>query len=373
MKTLTDIDDGVLRRVDWLEVFPATLFFRAFSLTFAPTYIFLGALALAFCATLFYGGVEEAAGRLPLSGSRVRCELFSGVDGGRAFCDFAFRSHFETSDARSRTYDGGSNATRVVLYHALGFLACSWLALAFSRSTVVRLTTSSRSSLIASFRFATKKLPSAILAAFLPCLAACLFAVFALICGFSGWLAPFALVALFAVAALLLIFTMSFPLATTAIAADNSDGFDATSRGISYATQRFLPCLLYVALGFALAFFGAGLVGRLCFAVDALYHNLYFNLFHHSSNDPWLLFFRLVIFTAPASYFFFAMIAYFNTIYVLLRRSVDGAPYDECVLNLSGARPRRLRKILDDMKGAPTFEQTDAQIGDATDGGGVEK
>ena len=57
--------------------------------------------------------------------------------------------------------------------------------------------------------------------------------------------APLFLLAFLLFGALFLITALAFPLAITAVATENSDCFDATPRGISYVTQRFLFFLIY--------------------------------------------------------------------------------------------------------------------------------
>ena len=83
-----------------------------------------------------------------------------------------------------------------------------------------------------------------------------------------------------------------------------------------------------------------------------------------SLNARWMrhAFWGMALANIPVAYAYAAAIVYGSAIYVLLRRSVDGTPFDACALNLKGSAPRKLRKILKDGKGAPTFDAQQASM-----------
>ncbi len=330
MKQITDIDEGTVRRIDWVELVPPTLFFRAFSATFKPTFLAICACIAALCAPAF-GFYQVLSDDL--------------CDGGRVF-----RFSFEYLTWR------GEGSPYWLLYACVGGFVGLILALAISRATVVRLTSSARSSTVASLKFAIKKIPSLVLPFALPVIV--LFAFYiGLICvgklGVFGEIcAP--LTVLFVVASVLLlaIFTVAFPMAVTAVAAENCDCFDAISRGISYTTQRLLFWCFYMAFGVILTVLGylicEAVIGLCVLGFDSVYYPI---------DTRWLSYWRMTLLWTPAAYVLLSAVVYTNAAYILLRRSVDGTPFDSCALDLTKTKPRQLREVLLDGKGAPELDK----------------
>lgn len=345
MKKITDIDEGTIRRIDWQTLVPPTILFRAFSATFKPTFLFLGAILAAILAT--WVGFRPFEGAVELNGASLTADRSGGI----LTVSLPYITLFQIPYAEY-------GALKLWQAALIGVVA-AWFALAFSRSTVVRLTSSARSSTIASSVFALRKFRSLILPGLLP-----LGALFALwFCaaiasklGTAGQVgAPLFLLAFLLFGALFLITALAFPLAITAVATENSDCFDATSRGISYVTQRFLFFLIYSFFSLILIRVGFGVVELFTKGCLRFYELAYAN----SVQSSWIAFWRLTLVLLPTVYACCSFVVYMNAIYIMLRRSVDGTPYDSCVLDLKGRKPRELRQILQDSKGAPVVAGTE--------------
>ena len=136
-----------------------------------------------------------------------------------------------------------------------------------------------------------------------------------------------------------------WPLALAAVSVDGSDGFDAVSRSYSYVYQRPLQYLVYAALGIA--------IGMIGYFFIAWFIDLTLVLIAGWGNAPFVDFVALAQgvtldadrqFTFPDQILLFwcwcfqmvkigFLFGYFcvcsTTIYVILRRSVDGTPIDE--------------------------------------------
>ena len=148
MKRITDIDEGTIRRIDWQTLVPPTILFRAFSRTFKPTFLFLGSVLAALCATST--GFRPYSGTLELCGD-VWLPYDSEFASLLTYC-FPYFTPFQIT----RDGEGPLLFWQGAL---IGLVVAAWFALAFSRSTVVRLTSSARSSTLASSLFALKKFP----------------------------------------------------------------------------------------------------------------------------------------------------------------------------------------------------------------------
>ncbi len=359
-RQISDIDEGTIRRVDWQELAPPTIFFRAFPATFKISFLILGALALALFASAL-GWRGEGTLRLNLcdGGARVSLNADGSLDRNgdnkenARFLSSRFLSSYATwGDAVWE--DGDRPWFPLVL--VLGAVFAVLFALAISRTTLARLTTASRSSTLSSLRFALRKAPSLIVPV------AILFAFFCAvyflgICvlwsgGVGRLAAPIVVFCYFALFVLIFVASCSLPLAISAIAADRSDGFDATSRSISYLTQRFAFWLLYYCFAAILILVGYAIVEAFSNVVLRFFNEIYLE----RSFDQWTSFWRLFVIAVPIAYLGVAFVVYSNAIYLALRRSVDGTPYDEFALDSNGEKPRKLRRILQDAKGAPILD-----------------
>ncbi|MBQ6827081.1 MAG: hypothetical protein IJO46_03620, partial [Thermoguttaceae bacterium] len=290
MKGITDLDEGTLRRVDWLELAPATILAQAFSATFKTSFLLLGALGIALFATAA-GATKTpdvgAWGDCPLATS-VRCVGALGAhcggatdpatdsaailaapapapEGTKAETETETETGAETG-AETETGEK-SNRGAVCAAHTVALLAAVWFALAIARTTTARLATSGRSSTAASLKFATLRLKSLFIPALAPLLFAAALGATGAVSEFasgSGVLAavaaPISALLFFVFVALAALTAVAFPLATVAVAAEKSDGFDALARGVSYATRRPLHLIFYAVLAALLTAVGAGLV-----------------------------------------------------------------------------------------------------------------
>lgn len=355
MKGITDLDEGTLRRVDWLELAPATILAQAFSATFKTSFLLLGALGLALFAT------AAGATKTPDVGAWGDCPFFVSVrcvGALGAHCGGATDPATDSAALLAAGTETGTKPTRgaVCAAHTVALLAAIWFALAIARTTTARLTTSGRSSTAASLKFATLRLKSLFIPASAPLLfAAAIWATGAVskFAAGSGVLAavaaPISAFFFLAFVVLLALTAVAFPLATVAVAAEKSDGFDALARGVSYATRRPLHLIFYAILAAVLTAVGAGLVAWAAEAARGLFVGALGN------GGAWAEFWNLALFSLPAAYCGVSAVVYTSAIYLALRRSVDGTPFDAFAADGSDRKARRLRPILQDAQGAPVF------------------
>ena len=367
MKGITDLDEGTLRRVDWLELAPATILAQAFSATFKTSFLLLGALGLALFATaLGATQVPEvgARGGCPFAAS-VRCVGALGAHCGGATNE-ATDSAAILAESASEGAEVGTGAeaetgakptcgAAVCAAHTVALLAAVWFALAIARTTTARLATSGRSSTAASLKFATLRLKSLFVPALAPLFfAAALWATGAVSKLASGGVfafvaAPISAFFFFAFVVLFALTAVAFPLATVAVAAEKSDGFDALARGVSYATRRPLHLIFYAVLAAVLTTLGAGLVAWAAETARGFFVGAFVD------GGAWVEFWNLALFALPASYCGVSAVVYTSAIYLALRRSIDGKPFDAFAADGSEQKARRLRPILQDAQGAPVF------------------
>ena len=365
MKGITDLDEGTLRRVDWLELAPATILAQAFSATFKTSFLLLGALGIALFATAM------GATKVPEVGARGGCPFSASVRCVGALCAHCGGATTEATNSAAilaapasegaeagTGADAGAKPTcgaAVCAAHTVALLAAIWFALAIARTTTARLATSGRSSTAASMKFATLRLKSLFIPALAPLLfAAALWATgavakFAAGSALAFVVAPISALFFFAFVVLLALTAVAFPLATVAVAAEKSDGFDALARGVSYATRRPLHLIFYAVLAAFLTSVGAGLVGWASEAARGLFVGAF------GDGGAWVEFWNLALFSLPASYCGVSAVVYTSAIYLALRRSVDGKPFDAFAADGSDRKARRLRPILQDAQGAPVF------------------
>lgn len=380
-KGITDIDEGTLRRIDWQELLPPTIFVRTFSMSLSPFAIFVSTFVIAILLML----VTNCRGV-----SFISFDLSPSIDSP---CDFGLdlRKTFDREkmshtvipmDVRDFIrYDitpkrmpyGKTSLSWVIQTVCAAVVLFLWLL--FARSSAVRLASTQRSTFVHSFRFACRKFKSLILALLLP-LAVILFS--GLILSVSIFLErtggclsilnhlffPFLLgLALFRIAFIALT-ACSVPLIISAIATDNSDGFDAFSRAISYVTQRPLHFIFYVLLALIPAMIGGKLMAALTLFVSQNYAS-------HvcgpagAACSCWGNYWSIFLLTLPVGYLFYYMVIASCALYFMLRRSVDGTPFDQCYTAESHKPSRKLHPIIRDAQGAPVatgsaFDSNDA-------------
>lgn len=365
MAKIHDIGEGTIRRIDWESFVPGVLFFRAFHATFKWSLIILLAFFFSVSEILF----AELAKTCPLfpsvGESLTKRDDFITLVSYSVECAFeplstawnAAFSFFPSPDGVSLLEKMAKSPESIAF--TIGFvLILMTFALAISRTTVVRLCSSSRSSTYASLKYSLVRWRANLLTL-------CPLVVFLLISWgvllFDSLTNDNAFAAF--ISALLALGTSiaasvacaAIPLMTSAIAAQNCDGFDAISRGVSYLLERLAFFLLYACVAQVLLIVGCSLVSL---ASRTAFCLLSVNYDETCSSCHWG---EIFLDNLPLSYSFVAAIAYSNAIYILLRRSVDGTSHDECALDLTGNKPRQLRSILKDGKGAPTFDAHNAE------------
>lgn len=371
-----DIDAGTIRRVDWLELVPLTLFFRAFSATFKPSFLLLGAFLVILTSCVITDGSNSRFAsswteeRVLAAGGRAIVNADGAARLGVVPIRYAFAPATRLLNVVSSNTPGSKTSlvakarkspVSFTIVQCVGFLLAAWLALAASRTAVVRLTSTSRSSTAASLKFATKRFPSALMTivaplCFLLAIETTRF-IFSALGVVGDVLAPFAAFFFILFEAIFFILVLAAPLGLAAIAAENCDGFDAISRSVSYIVQRSLIGAIYAFVAQILIVVGSFVITFVTLPAFLFYANCF-----DMQTPGWVRFWGMALANIPVAYAYAAAIVYGSAIYVLLRRSVDGTPFDACALNLKGSAPRKLRKILKDGKGAPTFDAQQASM-----------
>lgn len=356
MEPITDLDAGTLRRIDWRELFPATLLLRALTVAmrlmpilggtlFVLAVLLILELSCAVSPNDFYGfrwGVclsELGRWLVPTSQSAALrtpsgCPTFFGAG-------FLSLPHWPA-------------ATVIVL-------AELFFALMISRSAAVRIASTEHSGIGASFAFACQRFLAMLLAFALPLIftACCLLPVWAIEqAGVSVRFAlmPIELFCVFLATLLLLGLALGLPLAVAAAATDRCDGFDAFSRAFSYLFQRpfhFLFYLTIIALFGALGFVIVDFLVRIVLSVVSVPAGA--STCGCSFLVRWGTFWLVFVRFAPFGFLFVYKYTAFTALYIILRRSVDGIPMDRFAPS-NAEEPHRLPPILADAEGAPIFE-----------------
>ncbi len=339
MKTIEDLDQGTIRRIDWQELLPGVLFFRALTLAFRVGPIAAGTFLIILMMAL--------TGRSPATGDFLVL-LFKSL-----VCSFTCHS-------------GSVTIGSLVFSLAALFL---WLFLA--RRSAVRLVTTQRVPLGKGLKFACRRYTSVVLAAALPLAFLLIAAALSVVLGKTSWgfacglpvLLGFAWLAILLGVGLLI----GLPMLAAAVAIDNCDGFDAFSRVFAYIFQRPFHTLLYLLLA---AFFGAagffvlqGLVFILVRFVDFL--SLYLSGTDAEvlvSQNIWSLLWWTATVMLPYGFLFGYVCHAGVALYLLLRKNLDGVAFD--VIYADSAEPvRRLRPILQESEGVPEFAAEPADEG----------
>ncbi|MDO5565546.1 MAG: hypothetical protein Q4G59_02735 [Planctomycetia bacterium] len=343
-KGITDIDEGTIRRIDWQELLPVTMLVRAFSMALSPFAICLSALVFAFYFSIT-GMAKSMLTLSPVTGDAVFPAKH--VESVSLFAQF------------EQALPRGDVSWPILLLFALVFM---FLWLVFARSLAVRLASTQRSSFIESFKFATRKFKSVLLAILLPGIAiglCCLVLKLSLEMNFQGVFFRRANQVLFplflAVACfktfLMILTVCAVPLVISAVATEASDGFDAFSRAISYLTQRPLHFICYVLIALLLGAVGSEI---LSFAVAFVYSGYVHPFFDGASQSgSWMAFWQCFFFSLILGYAFYFVICTSTAIYFMLRRSVDGTPMDNYHSTDSHKPSRKLQPIVRDAQGAP--------------------
>ena len=336
MKTIEDLDQGTIRRIDWQELLPGVLFFRALSLAFRTGPIVLGTILVLLMTAL--------TGRAPATGD------FSVILFSSSVCSYSCH--------------GGSVA--------IGFLAFSLAALFFwlflARRGAMRLVTTERVPLGKGLKFTCRRYFSVALAVAIP-LSLLLGALeLTLLLVKTSWGVPYVLGGGWLAILLGVGLLIGLPMLAAAVAIDNCDGFDAFSRVFAYIFQRPFHTLFYLVLALlhgAVGFFVLkGLVFLLVRLVDCV-NVIGAGAEIDVSRNAWSLLWWTATIMLPYG-FLFGYACYAGVaLYLVLRKNLDGVAFD--VIYADSAEPvRRLRPILQESEGVPEFAP-DAP--DAPDGG----
>ena len=327
MKTIEDLDQGTIRRIDWQELFPGVLLFRALTQAFRVFPILFGSLLLVCMIAL--------TGKSP-------CTRDSAVVLFRSLvCPFYCRSPLSSAG--------------LVLF-CLVFLYF-WLFLA--RRGAMRLVSTERVPLGQAFRFASARFVPLLIAAGIP-LAGIVLCLAILITGgqHPSFYTAATPVLLAAAAFMLLIgigLAVGLPMMAASVAVDDCDGFDAFSRAFSFMVQRPFHTLGYLVLAL---FFGAAGFALLKGGVIAVSRIIaFFNFTEEDcgyllSNNLWSLFWWTLAVLMPYGF----LVGYFCNagvaLYLILRKNLYGVAFDR-IIHESEEDVRRLRPILKDELGAP--------------------
>ena len=426
MKAIEDLDQGTLRRIDWQELFPGVLIFRALGQAFRILPILGGAMMVFLASVLGVSGGAISPRYLspePLPftcfttgighPSTIDMELM--VDSSLAFRESIPESNSATKD--SREAQGARNVLEHHEGHTSPLLLCTeelpcmplgiigrfmrrhsisevngtplsvqfgslrqesqssplldqaclvgfsavflFFAIFLSRKGAVRLATTERSPIAETWRFATKRYPSVLLALFIPMLGVFLSGAVVdwLSCGSRIFCAmsPVIMLASFVNVACRLGMLIGAPMVIAAVAVDRCDGFDAFSRTFSYLFQRPFHVVFYLFLLEAFGWLGYYVTSVFVSLMNGVMTELvHVNLTTLDMRLPWVRlcwgFFRSIPAGFLVSYYILASTA----LYYILRRCVDGVAYDKVAMRRD-LDVRRLRPILADSEGAPVI------------------
>ncbi|MDO5581726.1 MAG: hypothetical protein Q4G69_11405 [Planctomycetia bacterium] len=330
MKGITDIDEGTIRKIDWQELLPGTMLVRSFSLSLKISLIVLFSLFLSGWMLL----INQADG---------------GSENVRVFSRFFELNQPFTTELSDVFIVSPPTSLSGNLIALFGFLILLFLWLMVARSTAVRLASTQRSGFFESFKFARKKYCSLLGTIFLYSF---LIAVPALSWKLLSWIDVPCLQKICLPIMILLVFAsvfmgaasfLSFPMSVAAIAAEKSDPFDAVSRGYSYLFQRPLHFIIYSTI--------AILFGAIGFVIFSLLSSAVLSLLPLSFSKAdfaghfWTPFWIRSLIVLPFGYLFVYFTVASTAIYFILRRSVDGTPWDNFKSDDSHKPSRKLRPI----------------------------
>lgn len=332
MKTIEDLDQGTIRRIDWQELLPGVLFFRALVLAFRVGPTVLGTLLILLLMAL--------TGRSPGTGD-FSVLLFKSL-----VCPFC------------------CHAGPVMIGFAVFFTAVLFPWLFMARRGAMRLVTTERVPLGRGLKFASARYASFVLAILIPLSGFLLSVALIGMMEKSHWFfthgTPILLGTVWLSILIAAGLVLGLPMLAAAVAVDNCDGFDAFSRVFAYIFQRPFHTLFYLALA---ALFGAAGFFLLKGGVFVLVGTVnFFNLSGLDtdvliSDNLWSLSWWALTIMLPygflLGYACYAGVA----LYLLLRKNLDGVAFD--VIHSESTGPaHRLRPILQESEGGPEFAET---------------
>ncbi len=309
MKSVSDIDEGTIRKIDWQELLPVTLLIRSFSLTLC--FLIVGAISFGFSVFISL-----------FNFTGIWLEQYHGLHLDELKFSTVLEMYINYFNQMEYSWLGTFSI--VVFIAVILFI---WLMLA--RSTAVRIASSGRSGFCESFMFACTKyrslLGTLVIYGIVTGIPWFLYYILSFTTS-NGWISgvtiPIQMILAFVFMFMILTFMCSFPMMISAIATEKSDCFDAFARGFSYLLQRPLHYIFYAVCSILLTFIGFCLA---FIAVLAVYKQNQFLPVTNIGTAFWLQ----TLFLIPFGYLFVCKIIYSTSIYFLLRRSVDGTPIDQ--------------------------------------------
>lgn len=375
-------DEGVLRRVAWQEVLPWLLIPRAFRLAISPPILFLATLGWLLtplgplvAAKLFLPADQQQvlAFRFPAPSSRFNPPLPNPDQllspGGQLTSNplvHVYRRLLLDPVLGVLNPDATIGQTAYYAFTGLWNVAVwSIFGIAILRVAAVRLGREERVSLHQAVHFALQRYSWSALAPLFPCFGIA-FASAGIAClGLLMWMAdfgvllsglawPLVLIVGLGLAVLLTGLLAGWPLMWPTVASEQyGDAFEAFSRSFSYAFQRPLHYLFYIAVASLLGGLGWLLVSAVAEAVVQL--PLYaaswgagrermVQIVNHQTEGilgagAWLIWLwnslvRSIAVAFQFAYFFCVSAA----IYLLLRRGIDETDFDEVYVEEEGSR-----------------------------------
>lgn len=354
MEPIRDLDAGTLRRIDWRELFPATLLLKALSVSLRFLPIFGASFFVAAVLAIACSGPSSALDRI--IAQEVSDSIYFVANSAVTIID-------ASCSLSPNLFAFVPTWPRMVLIGLIGL----FFALMISRAAAVRIASTERAGCVGSFRFALKHYKSVLLAMALPL-------IFAALCLLPAWgisllprslaqmLTPITLFCAFLATMLLLGVFLSFPMMIAAVATDRCDGFDAFSRAFSYLFRRPIHFLFYLTLGLALGLVGwilvKFIVGFVLMIVEFFGSSLV--VLDGTFAGNWQLFWLFLLKVAvPLAFIFVFKYTAYTALYLILRRSVDDVAFDIFAAG-DDQKPHKLPPILADAEGAPVMaEPTD--------------
>lgn len=342
IKPLKDLDAGTLRHIDWQELLPAVMLFRALAQSLRLLPILGFSLLVSLWFQLGSGG----------------CFLKYSPMFPRGCCDGICHS-----DIASRL---GEVSTKSVFVGIIWLFLGLFFLLALARGAAVRLASSERSGLFRSMRFAARQYLSLLGGLFIPIFLAalCLFPCW-LLSRFPSWVPTLCIpipVLLTIVGALILVgVLLAFPLIIASAAVDRCDGFDAFSRSFSYLFRNPVHFACYaviiLVLGhlgfFALQWFAAVVLKLMAFCGVAGCPSM----FDATVVRDWHNFWLGAVYSLPYGFAIVFFQTAFTALYIMLRRVTDDIPFDQFAAD-TNQKPRTLPPITADEQGAPVMAKT---------------
>ena len=334
MKTIEDLDSGTTRRIDWQELLPGVLLFRALVQAFRLGPILSGTFII-FLAMFTMGKFPPTLDFLVIL---FRSRVYPLIPCPRAFGFGIF----------------------------LFLVSVSFLWLFLARRGAFRLVTTERVPLGQGLRFSFDRLFSFLLSFSVP-LSILVIGLIALrYCGahpgFFTLGTPVCLVWAILLVAIAVGTLLGIPLMAAAVAVDNCDGYDAFSRASAFIVQRpfylltyLVPTVLFGAVGYFVLRGGVFLTSALCDIINATGVGTDSLI----SDNLWSLFWWTGLVILPYG-FLCGYICYAGlALYLILRKNLYGVAFDRIFRESDNGEIHRLRPILRDEAGAPEIVPDD--------------